>query len=382
MILLLFVQGWKATDLGTMREPPFLLDDDIIVILYVSATSNTTMFLDCPGEGQAAGDPTPLRPSQDFSSNIFYWHSLAACRSGASDSCQVVQYSTGFTIDLDHFRAASIDSQTSDVGGSLSISLCGALTDPNLGSCYNNETAVCLTKGDKHYPIATDSTSKWFYGEAIVISYYDGYECLDSSSPFQSSVELTLQCGPNQYQIVEERSDECVYQVLWETPVLCQYQVECSVTNGEQDYDLNWLKAYDNNWIVNFNGDKFLINVCHNLLPDGSQECNSTAAVCMLSGDKAVSLGQVSKGPEYVSEGSLKIDYWDGDACGDGKYSSTIFFNCQKGADLEDYITQRSDVSSDVCNVYLFVLTLIRSLELSLYLHLGHTRGLRRIERL
>ena len=329
-----------------MTEAPFLIENHIIVLHYSSATSNTSVFLDCPGEAQSAGGPTLLRTTQDFSTNILYWTSLAACRSGASDSCQVVQYSTGFTIDLDHFPVASIDSQTSDVGGSLSLSLCGPLTDASLDSCSNNETAVCLTKGGKHYPIATDITSKWFYGDEIVVSYYDGYDCLDSSSPFKSSVELTLLCGPTQQQKVQERSEECVYQVLWETPVLCQYQVECSVTHEGQDYDLNWLKAYDSNWIVNFNGDKFLINVCHNLLPDGSQECNSTAAICMLSGDKVVSLGQVSEGPEYVSEGSLKIDYFDGDVCGDGRYSSTIEFICQKGADLEDYITQESHVCS------------------------------------
>ena len=339
---------WKATDLGTMTEAPHLLENNIIVLSYSSGTANTTIFLGCPGEGQSAGNPTFLRSSEDLSINIFYWHSLAACRSGASDSCQVEQYSTGFTIDLDHFSMTSVESQSSDGGVSLSISLCGPLTDASLDSCNNNQTAVCLTKGGKHYPIATDLTSKWFYGYEVVVSYYDGYKCMDTSSPFKSSVELTLQCGPTQHITMQERSDECAYQVLWETPVLCQYQVECSVTHEGQDYDLNWLKAYDTNWIVNFDGNKFLINVCHNLLPDGSQECNNTAAICMLSGGHAVSLGQVTNGPEFVSEGNLKIDYFDGDVCGDARYSSTILFSCQKGADLEDYITQEKDVSTEL----------------------------------
>ncbi|KAI6655208.1 Cation-independent mannose-6-phosphate receptor-like [Oopsacas minuta] len=334
---------WKATNLGTMTHSPYLLRDNLLLLSYSTedAKYNTTVGLECSEESQSVTDPILVYHSADFSTNIFSWLTLAACQSEASDSCQVVQYSTGFTIDLDSFKAVSIQSQSNDVGDKLAISLCGALTDPSLGDCYsNNNTAVCYSKGSDHYPIATSNTSKWFYGDEIVVSYYNGFNCLDQSSPFKSSVELTLQCGDSESQSFVEPSNECVYQVLWQSPLLCQYQVECSVTHNGYDYDLNWLKAYDSNWRVSLSDKKFLINVCHNLLPEETQTCDSTAAICMISGNHAVNLGQVTNGPQYVSEGALQIEYKNGDECGDGTYSSTIQFNCQKGADLEDYITQ------------------------------------------
>ena len=332
-----------------MARPPYLPQDNLIVIYYstTDAKYNTTLLLECVDEaGLTSTNPVLLSHSDDFSSNVFTWRTLASCKSEPSDSCQVVQYATGFTIDLDTFKPTSIESQTSDVGGSLALSLCGVLTDPSLGDCYtNNKTAVCLSQGSLHHPIATGSTSKWFYGEDIVVSYSEGYDCLDSSSPFDSSVELTLQCGTSTSLSFSEPVDECVYQVLWQTPTLCQYQVECSVTYNEQTYDLNWLKAFDTNWRVTFDNKKFLINICHNLLPEDTQTCDSTAAICMLSGGKAVSLGQVGAGPEYVREGQLKIEYENGEECRDGRYSATVVFNCEKGADLEDYINQSVDVS-------------------------------------
>ena len=46
-----------------------------------------------------------------------------------------------------------------------------------------------------------------------------------------------------------------------------------------------------------------------------------------------------------MKEGQLKIEYENGEECRDGRYSATVVFNCEKGADLEDYINQSIDVS-------------------------------------
>ena len=330
-----------------MTQPPHLVQDNIVVLFYSTpdASRNSTVFLYCPGEDQAAGGPTSISHSSDSSLNFFSWKTIAACRSEPSDSCQMVQYGTGFTIDLEKFPVASVVPGVSGVGGSLTIALCGSLAGTALGECNDGNTAVCLTMDSSFHRIATNHTSKWFYGDSILISYYDGFSCLDSSSKFASSVEVMMQCGTSEKQTLLGRSDECVYRMQWETPSLCQYQVECSVENGGEKYDLNWLKAFDNNWRVKFNEDLFLINVCHNLLPEEKQICPATAAICMLSGSHAVSLGQVSASPQYVSEGKLKIEYINGDVCGEGTYNATINFICERGADLEEYITMEKSVS-------------------------------------
>ena len=43
-------------------------------------------------------------------------------------------------------------------------------------------------------------------------------------------------------------------------------------------------------------------------------------------------LGHAKSGPQYVDKGHLVLNYTDGGACGNQKYSSELHLHCEKGA--------------------------------------------------
>jgi hypothetical protein len=174
-----------------------------------------------------------------------------------------------------------------------------------------------------------------------------------------------------------DSGNDCVYQVIWKSKYGCPYTpptTSCSIPippSSSSDYgkliDLSPLHRSvqnGNNWELDHNGNKVLLNICGALVQGNGNMCPSDSSICLLSsnhpnagGSTGTSLGSVGN-VTVTEQGTVSLKFEDGDFCGstsgshtrsEGRRRSTlIHFTCRENSGEVSY--QSSAYSCGVIN--------------------------------
>eukprot|EP01134_Creolimax_fragrantissima_P006778 CFRG6778T1 len=229
--------------------------------------------------------------------------------------------------------------------GDVSVSANGEVSRKS-GSCWRH-AAACMQIDDSAFfnlgsavfaPTATNGVMK--------ITYTDGQLCPNMKNGKTSTV-ITFVCklgGLGAPRFVGE-TDNCVYQFLWETELMCERKSDLNQVSDSDDcklldpstgtlYDLNPLRTKDGISVSTSSAmhvhHKHVLNVCGSVSSDA---CAQGTGVCQT--DSQTSLGKASSRLTTIN-GVVSLVYKGGEKCpdmdGNGiiRYKeSTIAFICE-----------------------------------------------------
>ena len=211
--------------------------------------------------------------------------------------------------------------------------------------CQEDHSALRRSLGDI-------STQKMRYADGhLTLTYDHGSSCHNG---LNRTTVIFFKCdyhiGKGEPVFLME--SYCFYFFSWTTKYACppsrRTGTACRVESASGvRYDLSELVRMEDasNWVAvdgesSISNKLILINVCGQLTPRGTEQCDSGSAICMIDKGKVVSLGKYTDPPTLSQDNSIKLVYTQGSECKKdnlGKSitrNSTITFVCQPG-DLE-----------------------------------------------
>ncbi|KAB5540056.1 hypothetical protein PHYPO_G00096970 [Pangasianodon hypophthalmus] len=304
-----------------------------------------------PGDMDSA--PIMRSVSGDGCVYEFEWQTAAACvlTRTKGDDCKVENSTAGISFDLTPLRKAD--------GGYYNVS--NDKYDYFINVCGSVKAANCPEKSGACQVDKSTKTNSWNLGEfSSSLSYYDGMVELDykngsrynNKQHTQRSTHISFLCdreaglGKPEFQA----EDEYTYNFRWYTSYACPERPwECVVTDPVtlQQFDLSSLSRSSGsaNWeaMDTKSMRMYYINVCRPLRPVPG--CDRLASVCQIKYESAQeipsekvtisNLGVATKGPVFLEDNQLMLEYTNGSVCEmDGKmstYTTRIHFVCSKG---------------------------------------------------
>ena len=213
--------------------------------------------------------------------------------------------------------------------------------------------SVCQVVPDTKiaYNLGVTQELRYADGELTMI-YKDGDRC--HSSGFKRSTIISFKCNPkvDKGKPTFNEEDACLYLFDWETKYACppsrRTGTKCQVTGSKGvRYDLSELVRMDSmNWLAidgrwsNSNSEIY-VSVCGELMNSKGKtdKCDTSNAICIVNTrtKEARNLGKYKQPLVLNSDGSMLLNYTDGDRCKtttdnkDIKISSVITFLCHPG---------------------------------------------------
>ncbi|XP_053567150.1 cation-independent mannose-6-phosphate receptor [Bombina bombina] len=332
-------EGNKNLNLGFIQISPQASSDGSLTIVYMNGDKckgnqryTTRIIFQCDRK-----TGSPVFEHQSDCEYVFLWRTPEACPivRTEGDNCQVKDPKNGYVYNLKPLGEKDIEVKVDKytyyfrVCGEVTPSTCKATTKSGLVSS-------CQVKGSESKVAGLANQNLTYENGLIMINYTDGDTC---HKIYKRSTLIIFSCDRTEGQpVFLKETSECTYMFEWHTPLACPplKPIDCSLKDSEgNSYDLSSLSQYKENWEAKHSTDstqKYLINVCASLVPEiGPTSCPNGAAACLVDGLKAVSLGQLAKGPTWGNGISI-LRYVNGDLCPDGlrNRTTTIRFQCDE----------------------------------------------------
>lgn len=292
----------------------------------------------------------------------FIWYTDVVCNKPDIPhhelSCSLVEPSTGRVYRLDALiRSNSMgknwlardaaQSEDSSKNFNFYINVCRPLVPAEIDDGELSETcrgsAVCQMVGDnKAYSAGYAAHEPQFSADGDVILHYSLPNTYPSKCHQQftrsASIQFTCKLGTLGNPVFVGETDECEYQFLWETSVVCDYKEEkgddCIVTDPDTDtiYDLTPLQGLLRT--VTVDGYKYELTVC--TVKDDSlfSGCSGEGVgACQSKQGASYNLGLVNNQPFFTSSG-IGLEYTQGQRCHNGQFERSTFieFVCDRNA--------------------------------------------------
>eukprot|EP00117_Sycon_ciliatum_P043986 scpid4052/ scgid3820/ Cation-independent mannose-6-phosphate receptor; 300 kDa mannose 6-phosphate receptor; Insulin-like growth factor 2 receptor; Insulin-like growth factor II receptor; M6P/IGF2 receptor len=232
-------------------------------------------------------------------------------------------------------------------GMSYNLSVCGVLPE---GSCPDkhgsSHVSVCQQtnrNGGKDWVNAGSDGGKLSYENGMVrLVIGDGTICHHNNQPRRTVVQFYCDHSkPTDAAFPHgkpsfDREEDCVYTFFWATPLACEKELKCSISDKKSGevFDLSGLAKFNDNWKATSKttSGTYLINVCRALTPLSSNKCPFSASSCLIDGDKHLSLGHINSGSlTQTADGTVLLSYTGGssgkDQCPGGR-TTNISFHC------------------------------------------------------
>ncbi|XP_056423214.1 cation-independent mannose-6-phosphate receptor isoform X2 [Hyla sarda] len=343
------LEGNKATNLGELVSSP-RWDSAVSVLEYKNGDlcsdgtrkRTTTIRFMCDLNKVVSG-PELISNIQNCDYN-FLWITAYACPLTISthDECRVKNSVTGHEFDL-----SSLSSKDGylikDRERSIQLNVCSMVNNSPCGAA----AGVCVTDGGKHINAGRSSRNITYVDRVLKLTYEDGDQC--EKNPFMKHRSVfTFVCGANTVtgslpSLTYYSEDTCTWQFSWNTPLVCEQEIECSVRNGTSHIDLSPLLKRAGYYEVLQSTKKegsgvFYINICQ---PLNDGKCPPGASVCRVpAGEEPTDIGHPS-GPPQIDLATQKVFIkmesqtpCDSTDKAKGNYSTTIIFHCNAGTDL------------------------------------------------
>ncbi|XP_060907562.1 cation-independent mannose-6-phosphate receptor [Labrus mixtus] len=282
----------------------------------------------------------------------FLWLTAAACPLNTiqHDDCKVTNPSTGHLFDL--------NSLTKEEGYTVfdpresrrmfRLNICGNMT--NIGC--SPETAVCIKEGATVVSGGQVSRKLSYTDQVLELTYEGGSPCPANPTLQHKTIihffcrPPTMNSSPPEPVLIDSEAQTCTHYFSFQTPLVCEQTVRCSVQNGSALIDLTPLihvngfyAATDDAVDQSDDSPDFYINICQPLNPIPGVTCPPGAAVCMdPDNGPPVDIGRTTSGPEInAATGEVSITYHSSTKCAadpSQNYTSTIIFTCQRGLEL------------------------------------------------
>ena len=230
------------------------------------------------------------------------------------------------------------------------INVCGS-TQIKCPVAKNASVCQVVPNSNLAYNLGVSQELRYADGELTMV-YKNGDRC--HSSGFKRSTIISFKCEATIDKGYPEfrEEDSCLYLFDWKTKYACppsrRTGTDCQVTSSRGvRYDLSELVRMDNmNWLAidgqqSSSDNNIYVSVCGGLksIKGKTDKCDSTSAVCIVNTKtKSVrNLGKYKQSLVLNSDGSMFLNYTDGDVCKtmtDGKkisISSVITFLCHPG---------------------------------------------------
>ncbi|XP_061097950.1 cation-independent mannose-6-phosphate receptor [Conger conger] len=350
--------GDQYVSLGEAESAPHL-ERDVLVLKYTDGDkcpngqrNRTTILRFKCDKDKVDSSPTLITALEDCV-YTFMWFTAAACplKSSEHGDCRVSNPVTGHLFDLSSLRKEGgytvhdlVDRQKM-----YRLNICGEAT--NLG-CEKG-TGVCIKDRQSAINGGRFSQTLTYRDQVVQLTYEGGNVCPANGTLRHKSV-FSFVCrsegsageGP---VLVDTDEDNCIHFFSWHTPLVCEQQVNCSVSNGTSLIDLTplihktgYYTATDEDLSEDLSKDPspdFYINICQPLNPIPGVTCPPGSAVCM-DPDKGppIDIGRITSPPqinEAINE--VYISFSSTTPCPTNSsmnYSSLIVFSCKRGTEL------------------------------------------------
>jgi len=295
------------------------------------------------------------RPSLESSTACHYnlvWYTASACLRGHKwgQDCHVDDLDAGYSFDL---RALALKPSVEGKAYYLVpsnksnhdyyVNVCERVSGT---PCDDRTQSMSVCQQDRintqlKHNCGTTNRTLHYFDNLLTLVYEEG-DPYSIKPPVARRTEILFPCdedaGRGQPQF--EGESNRTYRFIWYTSYACPFtRVDCSVTDEKTGlrYDLSRLShsPSEENWSAYLSLPlnaklKFYFNICRPVVPvqllGGSTDdsvCDARASICateLLDGRETVkykNLGHMVKSPEIQSDGSLLLEYVEGDMCED-----------------------------------------------------------------
>ncbi|XP_029965640.1 LOW QUALITY PROTEIN: cation-independent mannose-6-phosphate receptor [Salarias fasciatus] len=333
-------------NLGVSRRGPIIESRDRVLLEFSDGSEcsadgltlayRTHLHLVCSRGGQSSG---PQFLMFQNCTATFLWETQAACAISTSknSNCSVVDPNTGFQFHLDRLASASGYNASAN-NKDFVVNICA-----DAAPCGTGAAGCELENGVPSKPVGVERTLQYSTDGVLQLTYKG---LLDNHTATQDTFTVDFVCDPRSHpgslRLVREEmstlSTLVVHNVLFEfsTALVCTpAPVDCRISDSQgNEYDLSSLtrSADDVPWIPldpeATAPRTFYINVCEPL--PSLQDCPvGPLGACRTQDGRGSNLGYVQSGPQVAEDGTVSIQYLNGDACGtSSRFSTRIVFQC------------------------------------------------------
>ncbi|XP_020283020.1 cation-independent mannose-6-phosphate receptor [Pseudomyrmex gracilis] len=193
------------------------------------------------------------------------------------------------------------------------------LCTPLIKKCNNQDGyAICVVTNNtergigKFPPLVTTENGRPSF------TFTGGACTFERNSRVVISIMCDYSAGIGQPKLVTPRKGEiCDVFMVWRTSLICgpRKQVNCTVVENGQLYDLSPLTRFSENYVIHVRPDitspLIELNVCHSVIPRQGSTCFRSGA-CMTRGSEEhtnLDLGEVEDGPFFGDGRNLIVGY-------------------------------------------------------------------------
>ncbi|XP_064196429.1 cation-independent mannose-6-phosphate receptor [Anguilla rostrata] len=346
--------GDQYFSLGEAESTPHL-ERGVLVLKYTHGDkcpdkqrNRTTIIRFKCDEDKVDSSPTLITAIEDCV-YTFMWFTATACplKSSEHGDCRVANPLTGHLFDLNGLRRPEGYTVYDGVNRRkmFRLNVCGEVAN---AGCEKG-AGVCIKDSLTALNGGSFSQTLSYRDQVVQLTYEGGDACAANPTLRHKSVfsfvcasQGTAGGGP---VLVDTDEEKCIHFFSWHTPLVCEQQVKCSVSNGTSLIDLTPLihktgfyTATDEDLSKDLSPD-FYINICQPLNPIPGVACPPGTSVCMdpVNGPP-IDIGRITFPPQineainevYISFNSTTPCPTDSSQ----NYSSLLVFSCQAGTEL------------------------------------------------
>lgn len=326
-----FTEGQKHVNAGRLNKA-LIYEDGALELIYKDGDA-------CPGnpnlkytsivsfvcQSDAGPGSKPVIVSFDDSTCTYYfsWRTPLACEEESVEECSVTNGST--VIDLSPLirQSGSYEAfDTASLTASFYINICRPLNPikdvncpPGVAVCMVPTNGAPVDIGRITAPPKINSVTNEIY-----ITFNSTTACPDDKNlNFSSLVVFHCNRGTDLGKPELVWKSNCTYIFEWGTPVVCPDKVDisgCSVTDEQLHYTFNLSSLSSRPFKVISEHRTYHVGVCSGATEVPQGKCKD-AAVCLVSGNNAVSFGSVKEMKmDYQHQyEALLVKYNGGDRC-------------------------------------------------------------------
>ncbi|KAG5846630.1 hypothetical protein ANANG_G00117010 [Anguilla anguilla] len=346
--------GDQYFSLGEAESTPHL-ERGVLVLKYTHGDkcpdkqrNRTTIIRFKCDEDKVDSSPTLITAIEDCI-YTFMWFTATACplKSSEHGDCRVANPLTGHLFDLNGLRRPEGYTVYDSVNRRkmFRLNVCGEVAN---AGCEKG-AGVCIKDSLTALNGGSFSQTLSYRDQVVQLTYEGGDACAANPTLRHKSV-FSFVCasqgaaggGP---VLVDTDEEKCIHFFSWHTPLVCEQQVKCSVSNGTSLIDLTPLihktgfyTATDEDLSKDLSPD-FYINICQPLNPIPGVACPPGTSVCMdPDNGPPIDIGRITFPPQineainevYISFNSTTPCPTDSSQ----NYSSLLVFSCQAGTEL------------------------------------------------
>ncbi|KAM3602400.1 uncharacterized protein V6R79_003255 [Siganus canaliculatus] len=300
---------------------------------------STEIYFSCHPD-KHPGEPEFIKETPDCT-YLFSWPTALACVPIKTTSCSYND-GQGNSYDLSPLAMDSrnweVEPSTDDTSKRFFINVCRSLVQQGGSWKCPSSAASCMKVGDEYVSLGQVVSGPTWDKSVLALHYSSGEPCPADASRNRSSI-IRFKCDPDKVDsrpTLISATNDCVFTFFWLTaaacPITSSQHDDCRVSNPATGhlFDLTPLTK-DGGYTVYHHQDQrkmYRMNVCGNVSNAG---CSDDSAVCIKSGNTAVSGGLVSRKLSYKDH-VVELMYEGGSPClgnQDLKHTTIIHFICR-----------------------------------------------------